>query len=194
MNVHSVRAGCQGRGSRVHGSRVHGSPVHGFTVHRFTGSWFTTVHGTACAETAAWLPRDIMKNSIAGGFRKNCAWKSRQFSPPNRRPRIFEFCDQIRGSSSSTPANIAEGFARYRPRPFAYCLRTALGELGETQNHLRKGRTKQYLSEDAFARLWRLSKRAFGATTKLHRYLIGCGDNYPDYAHDPPKRTKNPEP
>jgi len=106
----------------------------------------------------------------------------------------FEFCDQIRGSSSSTPANIAEGFARYRPRPFAYCLRTALGELGETQNHLRKGRTKQYLSEDAFARLWRLSKRAFGATTKLHRYLIGCGDNYPDYTHDPPKRTKNREP
>jgi len=107
--------------------------------------------------------------------------------------RDFGFCDQIRDSTSSAPANIAEGFARYRPKPFAQRLRDALGELGETQNHLQKALTKNYVNEEEFNRLWRLSRRAFGATTRLHEYLIKCGDNYPDYAHgDAPPFESSP--
>ena len=62
--------------------------------------------------------------------------------------RDFDFCNQIRESTSSAPANIAEGFARYRPKPFAQRLRDALGECGETQNHLRKALTKNYVDDE----------------------------------------------
>ena len=60
------------------------------------------------------------------------------------------FCDQISRSSSSAPANIAEGFSRYKPRDFARYMRIALGSLGETQNHLRAALNDKILSEEDF--------------------------------------------
>jgi four helix bundle protein len=93
-----------------------------------------------------------------------------------RMMRHGSFCDQIRRSSASAPANIAEGFRRYKPRDFARCLRIALGSLGETQNHLQHGRTQHYIDLEDFDRLWRLSCRAIGACARLRRYLSTCAD------------------
>jgi len=56
--------------------------------------------------------------------------------------RDFDFRDQIRSSSSSAPANIAEGFGRFEPGEFAYFLRIARGSLLETRNHLQDARAR----------------------------------------------------
>jgi four helix bundle protein len=90
--------------------------------------------------------------------------------------RHVSFCDQIRRSAGSAPANIAEGFRRYKPRDFARHLRIALGSLGETQNYLQHARTQQYISPEEFAELWRLSSRAIGACSRLRSYLSACPD------------------
>ncbi len=86
------------------------------------------------------------------------------------------FCDQIRRSSASAPANIAEGFRRYKPRDFARYLRIALGSLGETQNHLQHAKSQGYISDEEFAVLWRQSSRAIGACARLRSYLARCPD------------------
>lgn len=90
--------------------------------------------------------------------------------------RHRRFCDQIEASSSSTPSNIAEGFGRYKPRDFARFMRIAVGSLGETQNHLRRGLTDRILSQDQFDRAWPLSVRAMKASKRLLSYLRGCDD------------------
>jgi four helix bundle protein len=90
--------------------------------------------------------------------------------------RHFHFCDQVRRSSASVPANIAEGFRRYKPRDFARFLRIALGSLGETQTHLHHARTEQIIADEEFATLWRLSERAVGACSRLRSYLAACPD------------------
>jgi four helix bundle protein len=86
------------------------------------------------------------------------------------------FCDQILRSARSAPANFAEGFARYRPREHARFVRIAIGSLAESQNHLREARRKDYIDEQEFDRLWRLSKRAMAAAVRLHNYLKRCPD------------------
>ena len=86
----------------------------------------------------------------------------------------LKFRDQIRESSSSPPANLSEGFGRFRPREFAHYTRIARASLLETRNHLLDGRTKRYLSEEDTARLLKLQVRATIATTRLLRYLESC--------------------
>jgi four helix bundle protein len=49
--------------------------------------------------------------------------------------RDGRFCEQLRNSTRSTPANIAEGFGRYSPREFARYLQIASGSLHESKNH-----------------------------------------------------------
>jgi len=90
--------------------------------------------------------------------------------------RHRRFCDQIDRSSSSAPANIAEGFARYKPKDFARFLRIALGSLAETQNHFRRALKDGFLPQDQFDKAWSLSTRAIKASKKLHSYLRQCGD------------------
>jgi four helix bundle protein len=90
--------------------------------------------------------------------------------------RDRSFCDQVLRSARSAPANIAEGFARYRPREFASFVRIALGSLGETQNHLQEALRKKYLDKEDFEKLWRLSRRAVAGSVKLHNYLKRCPD------------------
>ena len=58
------------------------------------------------------------------------------FTDKPRVARDFEFCKQIRRSSSSAPSNMAEGFGRFWPGEFAHKLRIAIGELHETQDRL----------------------------------------------------------
>jgi four helix bundle protein len=85
-------------------------------------------------------------------------------------------CRQIRRSSRSTPANIAEGFRRFRPRDFARFLAIAKASLGETQNHLREGLQATHLTVEEFSALWSLSWRAMIAISRLHSYLRNCDD------------------
>ena len=48
----------------------------------------------------------------------------------------FALCDQIRRSSLSIPANIAEGYALATTMQFVRCLRISLGSAAELRSHL----------------------------------------------------------
>jgi four helix bundle protein len=55
-----------------------------------------------------------------------------------------KLCEQLRASSDSVPANLAEGFGRYYPRENARFVRIAKASLTETQNHLQAGNRRDY--------------------------------------------------
>jgi four helix bundle protein len=86
-------------------------------------------------------------------------------SPPASRDR--KFCMQIGDSGASAPANISEGFGRFRPRDFANFLRIAKASLTETRNHLIDARDRGYLREPLYSRLANLARAAEQATTGL---------------------------
>ena len=83
----------------------------------------------------------------------------------------FKFCAQIRESARSGPANICEGFGRFRPAEFARFLDYARASLIETQNHLKDGRDLRYLADTSCQDICGLADRAIGATTNLIKYL-----------------------
>jgi four helix bundle protein len=91
------------------------------------------------------------------------------------------FCDDIRRSARSSPANLAEGFALYWPRENARFVRYALGSLGESRNHLFDALKEKYITQEEFNEMARLVRRAMGAATKWHQYLMSCppGDPTP---------------
>jgi four helix bundle protein len=85
---------------------------------------------------------------------------------------IAEFEDttlqkQMRDSANSAPALVAEGFTRYTTAEFVRYLRMARGELAECQTHLEVARRRRYCSEDQFAPVNILARRAIGTTTNL---------------------------
>ena len=65
--------------------------------------------------------------------------------------RDFELRGQIRRSSTSIMANIAEGQGRRTDRDFAHFLNISLGSLAETKSHMYLALDLGYVSEDAFA-------------------------------------------
>ena len=86
----------------------------------------------------------------------------------SRPSRDRDFCDDIRRSARSAPANLSEGFHRFRPRDAGRFVRIAIGSLGETINHLGHARKQGYISEDEKAELVVLAKRARGASIRWH--------------------------
>jgi four helix bundle protein len=90
----------------------------------------------------------------------------------------FKFKNQILDASSSPPRNIAEGFGRFRPKPFANFLRIARGSLMETRDLLQEGRSKRYFKAADVEPLLRLQARASKATLRLTQYLEGLPDDF----------------
>jgi four helix bundle protein len=84
----------------------------------------------------------------------------------------FDYCRQIRKSTRSAPALIAEGFGRWTRPEFVRYLRLALGELGETRNHLRDGLQAKYIATDEYRELWHLCYRASRACRGLIDSLL----------------------
>jgi four helix bundle protein len=110
-------------------------------------------------------------------FRDLVAWQLAEtlkcevlsFTETGQAARDFRFRDDIRASSASAPANIAEGFGRFGPLQFANFLGYAKASLVETQNHLIDARDRRFIDAALFSRLWNLSKAAERATTNLLR-------------------------
>jgi four helix bundle protein len=101
------------------------------------------------------------------------------------------FCDDIRRSGRSAPANLSEGFYRFRPRDNARFVRIAIGSLGETLNHLGHARKEAYLTQPEFEELWNLAKRAKNASTGWLTYLDSCP---PDGPARKPRSLKSSDP
>jgi four helix bundle protein len=93
--------------------------------------------------------------------------------------RDAAFRDQIRRSSRSTPANVAEGFGLFKPRSFAKHVRIARGSLLETRNHVDEGCTRKYFTKEQGDDLKRLATRAIVALSRLLRYLESCKGRAP---------------
>ena len=101
------------------------------------------------------------------------------------------FCYQIRKSVRSAPALMAEGFAR-RQKEFKRYLEMAIGEIGETRNHLRDGAQSGHIAADELRDLWHLSYRARGAALGLLKYLERCVEGN-DKGRPAPRKRKPPQ-
>jgi hypothetical protein len=64
--------------------------------------------------------------------------------------------------------------------------------LGESQNHLLDACKQSYISEEEFTDLSRLARRAIGAASKWHRYLMSCPAGDPTAWLDGSSKRKNP--
>jgi four helix bundle protein len=117
-------------------------------------------------------------------FRDLVAWQLAEtlkcevfaFTESGPAARDFRFRDDIRASSASAPANIAEGFGRFRPLQFAHFLGIAKASLAETQNHLLDAQKRRYIDAALFSRLRNLAKAAERATTNLLRSKLRQAD------------------
>jgi len=83
----------------------------------------------------------------------------------------FRFCSQLRDSVSSSPKNIAEGFGRFRPAPFAQFVEFAVGSTMETQVAIHDGIDRGYFSRQRAERALSLAERSIKVSTKLLLYL-----------------------
>jgi len=110
------------------------------------------------------------------------------FTDKPRVARDFDFCRQIRKSSSSAPANMSEGFGRFWPGEFAHKLRIAMGELHETQDHLEDAFDRKYITDDEHLEMFDLADRSIGAAVRFVEYLDAAG---PDWKKDYLKRRRD---
>ncbi len=85
--------------------------------------------------------------------------------------RDREYCWQIRGSSASAPANIAEGFGRFSHRDFARFVRQALTSIDETENHIDDGVDRGLFDAATQLHLQDVRRHARATTLGLLRYL-----------------------
>ena len=84
------------------------------------------------------------------------------------------FCDDIRRSARSAPANISEGFGWYEPKPNSRHVSIAKASLEETKNHIFEGFKRNHFDLMERDHLLKLHKRAAIATTRYLRYLKSC--------------------
>ena len=85
---------------------------------------------------------------------------------------------QLRDAAASAPANIAEGFARKRPRDFSRFLTIARASLAETENHLIDGTDRGLWAETELDVVRTHLRRAVSAIAKLQSYLNNCDPDF----------------
>ncbi len=66
---------------------------------------------------------------------------------------LHELGSQMRRSSNSAPANLAEGFNNKHKNIYLEAISRALGEIRETQHHVMIARRKEYLSDKTYEEL-----------------------------------------
>ena len=85
----------------------------------------------------------------------------------------FGLRDQIRRSSVSIMANIAEGQGRFSNKEFANFLNMAHGSVAETQSHLYIAADLGYLDQAGFSELYDLLGEVARMTMALMKHLRG---------------------
>src|SRR5437879_5986614 len=69
---------------------------------------------------------------------------------------------------------LAEGFGRFRPRPFAQFVEFAVASAMETKDSLKDGVDRGYFAPERAARAQKLAERSIQCSTKLIVYLKTC--------------------
>ena len=98
------------------------------------------------------LTREVYRNSKVGPFSKD-----------------FGLRDQIRRAAVSVMSNIAEGFERGGNKEFMQFLAIAKGSVGEIESQLYVALDENYIDENEFVSL----KRLTGSTKRLIGGLLG---------------------
>lgn len=91
--------------------------------------------------------------------------------------RDREYCRQIRNSAASSSRNIAEGFGRFRPRPFAQFMEFSIASTHETHDALLDGVDQEHLTVSQIAPALSLVERCLRVSTKLLLYLKRCDED-----------------
>lgn len=94
-------------------------------------------------------------------YQEACALDLKIFEMTKSWPKeeMYSLTDQIRRSSRSVGANIAEAWAKRRyPAHFTSKLTDADGELQETQHWLMRAKAYGYLDTETFDSLWDSAK------------------------------------
>ena len=66
---------------------------------------------------------------------------------------MYELGSQMRRSSNSGPANLAEGFNNRHKKIYQECIARSLGGIRETQHHLLVAHRKRYITRKEFDEL-----------------------------------------
>jgi four helix bundle protein len=91
-----------------------------------------------------------------------------------RAARDFKFRDQIRDAASSAARNVFEGFARFRPKPFAQFMEYSIASTMETRDLILDCIQRKYFTTGNTSRLRTLVRRSLQVSRALLRYLKGC--------------------
>ncbi|MEQ1921752.1 MAG: four helix bundle protein [Pyrinomonadaceae bacterium] len=85
----------------------------------------------------------------------------------------FGLRDQIRRSSVSVMANIAEGFGRKSDKEFANFLNYAHGSVAETQSHLYVALDLKYLGQEQFETIYSMLDETSRILMGFSKHLRG---------------------
>ncbi len=66
---------------------------------------------------------------------------------------LYELGSQVRRSSNSAPANLAEGFNNKHRNIYLETISRAMGEIRETQHHLMVAHRKTYVTKETYKQL-----------------------------------------
>jgi four helix bundle protein len=86
---------------------------------------------------------------------------------------LYELGSQVRRSSNSAPALLAEGWGSRHTNMYIEAINRAMGEARETQHHLDVAKEKKYLTEQRFAELDSRYDECGRMLEGLHQALSG---------------------
>ena len=81
--------------------------------------------------------------------------------------RDYRFRSQLIEAARAVPADLIEGFLRFRPKEFARFLDFSIGSLGEAEGHLRDGVALRYFDDATCNDAFRLARRCLTASVRL---------------------------
>lgn len=107
-----------------------------------------------CWKLARELVKDVYAVTANGTFSKD-----------------FGLRDQIRRSSVSIMANVAEGFGSSYRKEFSRFLSVAVGSAFEVQSHMYVAKDLHYVNENEFDNIYELLKGCIGTCRGLIKHL-----------------------
>jgi len=84
---------------------------------------------------------------------------------------LYELGSQVRRSSNSAAANLAEGWGSRHTNIYLESINRSMGEVRETQHHLNMARDKGYLTEERFLGLDDAYDKCGRMLERLHQTL-----------------------